>query len=65
MQSNWKKTTITFIFANDQEQPVRIVLANGTADPKPDQIAAFGGYLASLTGLNYQHANQVTQNDIA
>jgi len=65
MHSNWKKTTITFILGNDLTHPTRIVLNNGIAAPTSDQIATFGGYLATLTGLPFQHAAVTTQNDVA
>lgn len=65
MQSNWKKTTITFFLGTDQARPVRIVLNNGIANPSSEQIATFGGYLAGLTGLPFQHAAVTTQNDVA
>lgn len=65
MQSNWKKTTITFILGNDAAHPVRVVLANGIANPTPEAIEAFGGYLTSLTGLPFRHATVTTLNDVA
>lgn len=65
MQSTWKKTTITFNLGTDPQHPVRITLANGIANPTPEAVETFGGYLATLTGLPFQHAAVTTQNDVA
>lgn len=65
MTKTWLKTSITFLMGNDPQHPVRIVLNNGVAAPEPDQIEAFGGYLAGLTGLPFIRANVTTQNTVA
>lgn len=65
MQTNWKKTTITFILGTDSQHPVKIVLQNAIAAPDAKQIEAFGGYLAGLTGLPFHTASVATQNLVA
>ncbi|MCH5464086.1 hypothetical protein [Levilactobacillus tujiorum] len=65
MQTNWKKTTITFIFGEIDTKPVKIVLQNAISAPAAKQVEAFGGYLSSLTGLPFRTAVVATQSDIA
>ncbi|AYM02171.1 hypothetical protein [Levilactobacillus yiduensis] len=65
MQTNWKKTTITFILGADVDRPVKIVLQNAVATPEAKQIEAFGGYLAGLTGLPFHAATVATQTAVA
>lgn len=65
MQTNWKKTTITFILGADNDHPVKIVLQNAIAAPEAKQIEAFGGYLAKLTGLPFRTAAIATQDLVA
>ncbi|AKP64194.1 hypothetical protein FC99_GL002103 [Levilactobacillus koreensis JCM 16448] len=65
MQTNWKKTTITFILGTDADHPVKIVLQNAIADPAAKQVEDFGGYLSGLTGLPFNNAVIATQNAVA
>ncbi|QCZ46886.1 hypothetical protein V4M49_03420 [Levilactobacillus brevis] len=64
MQTNWQKTTITFILGTD-DQPAKITLQHAIATPDAKQVAAFGGYLAGLTGLPFRTALIATQNAVA
>ncbi|KRL94277.1 hypothetical protein ACUIJQ_01130 [Levilactobacillus hammesii] len=65
MQTNWKKTTITFIFGDAHEKPVKIVLQNAINAPAAQQVETFGGYLSGLTGLPFRTAVVSTQSDVA
>lgn len=65
MQTNWKKTTITFIFGDIDEAPVKIVLQNAINAPAAKQVEDFGGYLSSLTGLPFRTAVVSTQSAVA
>ncbi|WP_354632668.1 hypothetical protein ABR398_03265 [Levilactobacillus brevis] len=61
MQTNWQKTTITFILGTD-DQPAKITLQHAIATPDAKQVAAFGGYLA---GLPFRTALVATHNAVA
>ncbi|NLR10654.1 MULTISPECIES: hypothetical protein [Lactobacillaceae] len=65
MQTNWQKTTITFIFGEDNEKPVKIVLQNAISAPAAKQVEDFGGYLSGLTGLPFRTAVVSTQSAVA
>ncbi|WP_125683049.1 hypothetical protein [Levilactobacillus yonginensis] len=65
MQNNWKKTTITFTFGNEGARPVKIVMQNAIAAPATQQVEAFGGYLATLTGIPFISATVNTQKAVA
>lgn len=65
MQTNWKKTTITFIFIDDGDHPVKIALQNAISAPEASQIADFGATLATLTGLTFRTATVSTQSTVA
>ncbi|KRK39417.1 hypothetical protein [Levilactobacillus parabrevis] len=65
MQTNWKKTTITFIFAGIDDQPIKIVLQNAVNAPAAKQVEDFGTVLSGLTGLPFRNAVVSSQSAVA
>ncbi|WP_407889704.1 hypothetical protein [Levilactobacillus sp. N40-8-2] len=65
MQTNWKKTTITFIFGAIDAKPVKIVLQNAVNAPAAKQVEDFGAVLSGLTGLPFRNAVVSSQSAVA
>ncbi|WP_061775852.1 hypothetical protein [Levilactobacillus senmaizukei] len=65
MQTNWKKTTITFLLGTDAVHPVKIAMANAVADPTAKQVEDFGNTLSGLTGLPFLGGLVTVQNVLA
>ncbi|PWF99761.1 DUF1659 domain-containing protein [Levilactobacillus bambusae] len=60
MKKVWKKTSITYGLAADDEQSVKVTVQNVIEGVTAEQVQTFGGVLASVSGY---HLVNATVND--